>query len=277
MLINGRSGAALAVFDRGLQYGDGLFETIAFIDGNAPLWDRHMARLSAGCSVLDLPQQDQALLACEAQQLLEEHGAPAGGRRVVKIIVTRGEHGSSYFPLQGEATRILYCREWPQWREQQAQAGIVLHHCQTHLATGSPLAGIKSLNRLEQVIAAAEVSKAGFHEGLLCDADGFMVETLMSNIFWMEREVLHTPLLDRCGVSGVMRAEVIAQAGRCGIEVREVRKRADVLHRAEAIFLTNALGLTAVREYSGKLMDSDAVPNKIRDAIKQLLSARSAA
>lgn len=276
MLINGRSGAALAVFDRGLQYGDGLFETIAFIDGCAPLWDRHMARLSAGCSVLGLPRQDDALLAAEAQQLLRQHGAPAG-RKVVKIIVTRGEHGCSYFPLQGEATRILYCREWPQWREQQAQAGIALHHCQTHLATGSPLAGIKSLNRLEQVIAAAEVRQAGFHEGLLCDADGFVVETLMSNLFWLEQGVLHTPLLDRCGVSGVMRAEVIAQAGRFGIEVREVRKRAGALHRAEAIFLTNALGLTPVREYAGKHMDSDAVPTKIDDAIKQLLSCQSAA
>jgi 4-amino-4-deoxychorismate lyase len=276
LLINGRSGTALAVFDRGLQYGDGLFETIAFIDGKAPLWDRHMARLTAGCSVLGLPQQDVALLAAEAQHLLHGHGAPAG-RRVVKIIVTRGEHGCSYFPQQGEATRILYCREWPARREQQARAGIALHHCQTHLATGSPLAGIKSLNRLEQVIAAAEVSKAGLHEGLLCDADGFMVETLMSNIFWLEQEVLHTPLLDRCGVSGVMRAEVIAQAGRFGIEVREVRKKAEALHRAEAIFLTNALGLIAVREYSGKLVDSDAVPTKIDDAIKQLFSCKSAA
>lgn len=271
MLINGRRGDSVAVLDRGLQYGDGLFETIAFIHGKAPLWDRHMARLSSGCRRLGLPQQDAGMLAREARQLLLSDEAPPG-KRVIKIIITRGEHGSAYFPQQGDATRILYIREWPQRLAQQGPEGITLHRCQTRLATGSPFAGVKTLNRLEQVIAAAEVSTAGLQEGLLCDADGFMVEALMSNLFWLKRGVLFTPLLDRCGVSGVMRAEVIEQAGCCGMKVHEVRETTDILESAQAMFLTNALGLTAVREFSGKRMDVDAVPIKIRTAIEQLLS-----
>ena len=266
LLINGHSGDSVAVLDRGLQYGDGLFETIAFIHGNAPLWDRHMARLSAGCRALALPLQDTARLAQEARQLLQTDDA-LRGRHVVKIIITRGEHGSGYFPREGSATRILYTRDWPQ----RVQQGIALHRCRTRLATGSPLAGLKTLNRLEQVVAAAEISKAGFQEGLLCDADGFMVEALMSNLFWLKQGVLHTPLLDRCGVSGVMRAEVIEQAEHFGIRVREVRETPEMLESAQAIFLSNALGLTAVREFSGRLMDVDAVPLKLRNAIQQLL------
>ncbi len=267
MLINGQCGDSIAVLDRGLQYGDGLFETIAFIHGNAPLWDRHMARLSAGCMALALPQQDALRLAHEARQLLQSDDA-LFGRHVVKIIITRGEHGSAYFPREGEATRILYRRDWPQ----RAQRGIDLLRCQTRLATGSPFAGLKTLNRLEQVIAAAEIKKAGFQEGLLCDADGFMVEALMSNLFWLKQGVLYTPLLDRCGVSGVMRAEVIGQAEHFGMRVRKVRKTPEVLMSAQAMFLSNALGLTAVREFSGRRMDVDAVPLKIRNAIQQLLS-----
>ena len=267
MIVNGRSGDSLAVLDRGLQYGDGLFETIAFIHGNAPLWDRHMTRLSAGCRALALPLQDTAGLAREARQLLQSEDA-LFGRHVVKIIITRGEHGSGYFPGEGDATRILYRRDWPQ----RAQQGIALHRCQTRLATGSPLAGLKTLNRLEQVIAAAEIREAGFQEGLLCDADGFMVEALMSNLFWLKQGVLCTPLLDRCGVSGVMRAEVIEQAEQFGMNVREVRETPDTLESAQAVFLTNALGLTAVSEFSGRVMDVDAVPIKLRNAIQQLLS-----
>ncbi len=267
LLINGHSGDSVAVLDRGLQYGDGLFETIAFIDGNAPLWDRHMARLSAGCAALALPRQDAARLADETRQLLHFDDA-LSGRHVVKIIITRGEHGAAYFPGEGSATRILYTRDWPR----RARQGIALHRCHTRLATGSPLAGLKTLNRLEQVMAAAEIREAGFQEGVLCDADGFMVEALMSNLFWLQQGVLYTPLLDRCGVSGVMRAEVIEQAEHFGMRVQQVRGTPEILNTAEAMFLTNALGLTVVREFSGRVMDVDAVPLKIRHAIQQLLS-----
>lgn len=270
MLINGLHSDSIAVLDRGLQYGDGLFETIAFIHGKAPLWERHMARLSAGCRRLGFPLQDVEVLAREARQLLHSDDALAG-KHVIKIIITRGEHGSGYFPQAGDTTRILYSRQWPQQRAQQGLEGIALHHCQTRLATGSAFAGLKTLNRLEQVVAAAEVSKAGFQEGLLCDADGFIVEALMSNLFWLKQGGLYTPLLDRCGVSGVMRAEVIEQAGHLGIRVHEVRETPQTLEPAEAMFLTNALGLTAVNEFSGKRMNIDAVPLKIRRAIDQLL------
>ena len=267
MLINGQCGDSIAVLDRGLQYGDGLFETIAFIRGNAPLWNRHMGRLSEGCHRLAFPQPDRERLALEARQLLHRDDASTD-RQVIKIIITRGEHGSAYFPREGDATRILYTRDWPQ----RVQQGIALHLCRTRLATGSPLAGLKTLNRLEQVVAAAEIRKAGFQEGLLCDADGFMVEALMSNLFWLKQGVLYTPLLDRCGVSGVMRAEVIEQAEHFGMRVQEVRETPEMLDTAEAMFLTNALGLTVVGEFSGKRMDADAVPLKLRNAIRQLLS-----
>lgn len=271
LLINGRSCDSVAVLDRGLQYGDGVFETIAFIQGKAPLWDRHMARLSAACRALDLPRQDVDRLADESRQLLHS-GDALCGRHVVKIIITRGEHGSAYFPGQGDATRILYTRNWPQRTQQPGCEEVVLYRCQTRLATGSPLAGLKTLNRLEQVVAAAEIRKAGFHEGLLCDADGFMVEALMSNLFWLKQGDLYTPVLDRCGVSGVMRAEVIEQAKNFGMRVHEVRETPEKLDSAQAMFLSNALGLTVVTEFSGKRMDVNAVPLKIRNAIQQLLS-----
>ncbi|MEJ2309711.1 MAG: aminodeoxychorismate lyase [Gammaproteobacteria bacterium] len=261
MLVNGRNSDMLPVLDRGLLYGDGLFETISFIDGEAPLWERHMARLSGACRRLGIAMPDAAVLQGEAASLV------SAAREVVKILVTRGQGGHGYFPGDGETTRILYARPWPA-RERD---GIRAHLCRTRLATGSPLAGLKSLNRLEQVLAAREAQLAGCEEAILCDAGGVLVEGLMSNLFWVSGGRLFTPSLEQCGVAGVMRDFVLEAAARAGIDVRVVRRGPEALDEAGAVFLTNALGLTRVSECNGNNYDVDAVPIEITAAINTLL------
>ena len=261
MLVNGRNSDTLPVLDRGLLYGDGLFETIACIDGQMPLWERHMARLSRGCHRLGIRMPSQELLASEAASLVTAR------RQVLKILVTRGEGGHGYFPGDGETTRILYTRSWPQ----RGDDAIRAHLCRTRLAKGSPLAGIKSLNRLEQVLAARETQAAGCTEAILCDADGFLVEGLMSNLFWVSRGRLFTPTLEYCGVAGVMRDYVLEVAGKAGIDFETVTCTPETLAQAESVFLTNALGLRLVSECNGNKYDSDAVPFEITAAINGLL------
>ena len=188
-------------------------------------------------------------------------------RQVLKILVTRGEGGHGYFPGDGETTRILYTRSWPQ----RGDDAIRAHLCRTRLAKGSPLAGIKSLNRLEQVLAARETQAAGCTEAILCDADGFLVEGLMSNLFWVSRGRLFTPTLEYCGVAGVMRDYVLEVAGKAGIDFETVTCTPETLAQAESVFLTNALGLRLVSECNGNKYDSDAVPFEITAAINGLL------
>ncbi|MGD8265848.1 MAG: aminodeoxychorismate lyase [Chromatiales bacterium] len=266
MLINGRNSECLPVLDRGLQYGDGLFETIAFIDDKAPLWERHMSRLQHGCEVLGITPPNTSLLLEEARSLTGQ------GRRILKIIITRGQQGRGYFPGEGEPTRLLYTRPWPPAAD-DAPRGICVHLCRTRLATGGMLAGLKTLNRLEQVMAAREAAAAGCGEGVVCDADGFLVEGIMSNLFWSARGELFTPDLQHSGVSGVMREFVLDVASRAGLSVNIVREKADVLEEAEAIFLTNATGLVPVSECNGNQFDIHAVPDEISAAIDNLLRA----
>ena len=87
-LVNGRHSAALDASDRGLHYGDGLFETMAVVDGRIPLWDRHLERLREGCRRLGFDCPDEAVLAAEAERLTADRP-----RCVLKLIVTRGRGG----------------------------------------------------------------------------------------------------------------------------------------------------------------------------------------
>ena len=265
MLINGRNSECLPVLDRGLQYGDGLFETIAFIGDMAPLWERHMTRLHHGCEALGITPPENALLLEEARRLVGE------GRRILKIIVTRGQQGRGYFPGEGEPTRLLFTRPWSSTRDKSE--GIRAHLCQTRLASGGALAGLKTLNRLEQVMAAREAAAAGCNEGVLCDADGYLVEGIMSNLFWYARGRLFTPDLQLSGVAGVMREFVLDVTSRAGLPVRIVREKADVLQHADAVFLTSATGLVPVSECNGNQFDIRAVPIEISAAINRLLMA----
>lgn len=236
MQVNGQQLESISLLDRGLQYGDGLFETISLIKGSIPFWDKHYARLRQGCERLGLTLPAEAQLHAE---VLQEAGTEP--HAVVKVLVTRGSKGRGYFPGEGETTRIVMRRAWTPLPAESYIQGIDVHLCTLRLARGSALAGIKHLNRLEQVLAAREVAAAGFTEGVLLDAEDDLVEGLMANLFWLKGNQLMTPSLDQCGVAGIMRAEVMALAASIGLSVRTVRAKVDALLQADACFLSNAV------------------------------------
>jgi 4-amino-4-deoxychorismate lyase len=234
--IDGRPGELLSVKDRGLAYGDGLFETIAVVGGKPSLLDRHLARLADGCArldiVLDLAQMRAEVLAFSKQL----------GTGVAKLIVTRGDGLRGYAPPQPAVPRrILQGSPKPVYPAANAEQGVRLFPCKTRLAEQPLLAGLKHLNRLEQVLARAEWQDAEHAEGLMLDTAGRVIEGVYSNLFLLKDGILSTPDLSRCGVAGVMRAELLAQAGsfamRC--EVRDISL--DELLAADEVFLCNSL------------------------------------
>lgn len=245
ILINGQPGGVIDPHDRGLTYGDGLFETIRFVGRVAPLWSRHMRRLQESCARLQLPCPEPDELWQEAQAVV--HGLLP--QAVVRITVTRGVGERGYaLPTAPHPTRVVAAFPMPVLSTDDYLHGLRMRLCDTRLAMQPRLAGIKHLNRLEQVLARAEWSDPAIAEGLLCDGAGRVISAIMANLFAVIDGELVTPLLDHCGVGGVARAEVLA--------VREVQVRElplGELWQASELFLSSSVrGVVPVRMVDDK-------------------------
>lgn len=229
------------VTDRGFALGDGLFETIAIRDGVPRFWQAHAERLLDGCRRLAIPAPSIDELAQELDRVRD--GASSGTAR---ITVSRGPGPRGYAPPPVPTpTRVVGF--YPTTTSAAARTRFSLRWCDTRLALQPALAGLKHLNRLEQVLARAEWTDPSIDEGIMLATDGRVVECVMSNLFLVVDHTLVTPALDECGVSGVMRRQVLEAATRSGIDTEVRRVEPDEVDRASALFVTNALrGIVAV-------------------------------
>ncbi len=263
VLVNGELTDAVSARDRGFQYGDGLFETLAVQHGMPLLLDKHLVRLGAGAERLGF-QISPALLRQEAEQLCRNVE-----RGVLKVIVTRGINMRGY---RGDPaatpTRVLSLSDWLSYPTGYTKEGVAVRLCRTRLAAQPALAGLKHLNRLEQVLARAEWGDE-YAEGLMQDESGNIVEGTMTNVFLVCDGTLVTPALDRCGVEGVMRSEVLARAARLGIACHVETVTPGYLELAQEIFLTNCLiGLWPVRRVERRSYAIGDITHKIQQAIR---------
>lgn len=264
ILINGEHGAHLAPRERGLHYGDGLFETVAVYRGRALWWAEHRARLAEGCTRLGIPMPPAGVLDAEV-------GALSAGyaRAVVKVIVTRGSGGRGYAPPhESEPTRLVMRYPWPEYPQDWPEAGVRVRLCATRLACNPVLAGLKHLNRLEQVLARAEWRDPQIAEGLMCDLRDRVVEGTMSNVFCVRDGILRTPKLSVCGVAGIMRAELLRMAREAGLMVEETDLSVAELSAADEVFLSNSvIGLWPVRELEGRSLAMGPVSRVLRQQL----------
>jgi len=239
----------LPVADRGLQYGDGLFETLALRNGEPLLWDRHLLRLDEGCHRLGLPAPDKRLLREEVTRI-----AGSDTRAVVKIILTRGAAGRGYrADAAGTATRIVQRLPWPYYPGTASIEGVAVRWCDTRLSRQSRLAGLKHLNRLEQVLARAEWQD-DYAEGLMRDTDGLVIEGTMTNLFLVRtNDTVVTPDLSQSGIAGVMRAQVLESAAAMGMHCVTQAVSVDMIESAQELFLTNSLiGIWPIRRIEAR-------------------------
>ena len=235
-LVNGQGTGRLDVRDRGVQYGDGVFETIAMQHGVPLFWARHMQRLAAGCQALGLPLP-------EVQQLRDEVEAATGtaAQAVAKIILTRGAGARGYRPVsEATPTRIVQGLSWPAYPEDAVRSGVTVRWCTTRLARQPRLAGLKHLNRLEQILARAEWQD-DVAEGLMCDTESLVIEGTMSNLFIVSQGTLITPDLSQSGVAGVVRGALLDEAQRLGLPHVVQAVSPLMVEQAEELFLTNSL------------------------------------
>jgi 4-amino-4-deoxychorismate lyase len=258
MLINGQPQDSVSALDRGLAYGDGLFETIRFQGTDAPLWNRHMQRLLTGCEGLRIPAPDSQLLWQEAQQVIGDQK-----QAVLRITLTRGVGERGYaFPAVTLPTRIVAAFSMPTINAAIYQDGIRMHRCQTTLADQPLLAGLKHLNRLEQVLARAEWNDPSIGEGLLCDQHGHAICATAANLFAVIAGVPVTPSVQRCGVAGVARATVLDALPAC--QIRDL-PLAECLRASELFLSSSVRGILPVQAVG----DTVYAPGPVTRAMQQ--------
>jgi len=262
-LVNGRTAVEVAVNDRGLLYGDGLFETMAVIEGQARELERHLRRLLLGCRRLAIAPPDETTLRQEVDEIC--HGA---GRAVLKLIVTRGTGGRGYRPpAHGRSTRILLLDAWPDYPPEYRTQGIAATCCHTRLGVNPYLAGLKHLNRLEQITARGEWQDE-FQEGLMLDAEDRVVEGTMSNVFAVCKGALHTPEVTRAGVAGIMRERILHCAIAQGIAVHTRTMRLEEIRAADGLFFCNSLiGIWPVQRLDDRRFEDPPLTRRLMDLL----------
>ena len=269
ILVNGVEANSVSVLDRGLHYGDGLFETIACRGGRARFLSYHLERLIGGCERLRIRFDALAQLTDEIERL-----AGQSDLSLIKVIVTRGvATARGYSPTGNEtATRVVLRYSWPKEDSTAWRDGVAVRLAEQRLGENPALAGLKTLNRLEQVLARSEWDDPRIAEALMLSSSGLLVSGTMSNVFLVEEGKLRTPRIERCGVAGIMRRVVLQEASRAGIAREECDLNADDLQRADEIFLTNArIGIWPVRALDSRVLAPGPTTKQIQEWLGPLL------
>lgn len=244
-MINGKNQQTIDFSDRGFHYGDGLFETLEIQNGRAVFLEHHLKRLASGCQRLLIPIPNQQKLKQQIRNLTKNQA-----EAVLKIVVTRGSGGRGYRqPETINATQALSLYPFPAYPLEYISKGVNICFCETPLGLNPRLAGIKHLNKLEQVLARAEWQDPDIQEGLMFDSNHNLIEGTMSNVFLIEAGSLLTPKLDQCGVEGIIRNIIIELAMTQGLTVKQVQISQSRILEADEVFITNTIiGLWPVKK-----------------------------
>ena len=268
--VNGRPGGVLSPLERGLHYGDGLFETIACIGGRPRFLRLHLERLARGCTRLGIALPAAAELRYEILTAAAE-----ADRSIVKVLLTRGTARARGYGITGaeQATRVTLRYPWDLPDPRLEEEGVRVRLATLRLGENPALAGLKHLNRLEQVLARREWTDPGIGEALMLSSSGRLVSGVMSNVFVVDGSTLRTPLLDRCGVSGIMRQVVLREAARAGIAAEEAVLDGAELARAGELFLTSSvIGVRPVCQLEGRACEPGALTRELQQRLAPLLA-----
>jgi 4-amino-4-deoxychorismate lyase len=268
-LINGSFDQAISVFDRGFSYGDGVFRTMKIRNGLPVSWPFHYQKLVADCAAIGIVCPSAELLMSDLQKLFEKELFSEDLTQVAKIIITRGEGERGYAPpVITVPTRVVLKSGLPHYAESNYDKGVRLHVCDIKLAAQPKLAGIKHLNRLENVLARMEWREESIFDGILSDQSGNVIECTMSNLFARFGSELLTPDLSLCGVSGITRQRILGLGGVLGLNVGVKSLTLMQLLQADEIIICNSLfGAFQVTQINHKIWPQQDLAVKIRTVV----------
>ena len=267
--VDGVATDVVPVSDRAFQYGDGLFETMRRADNRIPLLHLHWQRLTRSCQRLQLPFSENDTRR-QLQRFIEFCRTQKRSEGIIKLTVTRGSGGRGYSSM-GCAGRLVFA--WfpaPSLPDANCDNSVEVMFCQTALGHSPALAGLKHLNRLEQVLARREVDACGYGEGLLLDSHGFVIEGTTSNLFLVESGTVVTPNLNLCGVEGVFRQWLLQECSTVGVaEIMTITRERLLL--ADEVFLGNSvMGVIPVSRCEDRIWESGSVTHRVRQEILRI-------
>lgn len=235
--INGIQQVEVSVRDRALQFGDGCFTTAAVQDGKIILLKAHLQRLKENCKRLLITELDFALLEAEMCQV-----AVGQAQAVLKVILTPGASSCGYSRAGCSIpTRIILLSSWPKHYTILQQSGIKMLTSPIRLARNPLLAGIKHLNRLEQVLIRQHIDQTSSDEALVLDTEGVVVECCAANLFWRKGDNIYTPRLEQAGVKGIMRCYLMEQITNSGQVCHVVNYGREEVLNADEVIICNTL------------------------------------
>jgi len=236
-LVNGVRGETWALDDRAAQYGDGVFRTLILRAGQPRWWPDHFAKLGTDCAALGLPAPNEADWLADLTTLARQYPDAT-----VKLIVSRGGGPRGYAPpVPLHCTRVAIAYPVTADSSGLDEAGITTRFCDLRLAWQPRLAGVKHLNRLENVLARLEWDDPAIAEGILRDASERVISGVSANLFILRGKQLLTPRLDRCGIAGVARARLLRAAARVGLSAAETELDGAAVLGADALMFCNSV------------------------------------
>ncbi|RUT65288.1 aminodeoxychorismate lyase [Morganella morganii] len=234
--VNGVPQHTIAISDRSVQFGDGCFTTMRIVNSKPSLLTRHLRRLHGGCEGLRLTPPDESLL---TQWIMQ--AAEGATNAVLKVIISAGEQGRGYLRDDVPPVVILIRSAYPESYPALQERGLSLVKSPVPLSVNPYLAGIKHLNRLEQVLIRRYVAEQQADEAIVCDTDGLLTEGCSANLFWRCGDDVFTPSLTKCGVAGVMRAHILDVLKNSRYRCYETERFPQVLANADEVIMCNAL------------------------------------
>ena len=270
--VNGRfvpeDQATISIFDRGFLYGDGVFETMRVYGGNIFRLHEHLQRLCAGLTRLKIGVPlSLAGLRALCEELVDRNGLLDG---ITRIEVTRGTSGIGLSAREDQPQSIValaQSREFPLW-----SPGMRLITSAWRLDPESPLADMKSANRLPYVLAKLEAEQERGDDAVLFNTRGLAAELTASNLFVVKNGELFTPPLSDGPLPGITRKAVLILAEELRITTYETSCKAEFLADADELFATNSVTeIAPVISLDGRQLTYSAVTGRLREAYRQLV------
>ena len=247
-LINGEFSNHVSVIDRGLSYGDGLFETMSWSYLNdekilgVEFWDRHLERIKEGCSVVKIKLPAIKIFKNYKEKILKECLKKGISNGVLKILITRGVGGRGYKFEKNILPTIIFL-SFPSRKidKEILNNGVKLRFCEFPIFENSMLAGLKHLNRIDSVMARSEWQDDKFFDGVMFDNSENIIDGTMTNLFFSRNNVLYTPMIKKSGINGIMRQVVIENAKLFFSDVREIEIKRKTISTFDEMFVTNSV------------------------------------
>jgi len=269
-LINGDFNQAISPLDRGFAYGDGVFRTMVIRSGLPVNWPLHYQKLVADCAAIGIVCPSAELLMSDFLQLFSIEDVDSEKQEVAKIMITRGEGERGYKPpAVTTPTRVIIKSAMPQYAKESYAGGVQLRVCNTRLSSQVKLAGVKHLNRLENILARMEWRDEDIFDGVLLDQQGGVIECTMSNIFARFDKVLVTPDLSECGVAGITRQRICDVSSALNLTAEVAPLSLSRMLQADELIICNSLyGAFQV----SKIGDTTWVQQALAKTFRNLLS-----